>query len=260
MPPPVGTRSTGLTRGLSSDTIASFVIGATSTIWTLAVVRHALDHQYCASLPILAELAKAPLLTQVLFGFWTVRWLDGLRAEKSRGRGKPHFWSLVNLRGPFAWSSGVQRGFYRSLISCVSIAVAVPALACIIASEEPVDGILALGGLLMFLLDGTANIPYVSAQHRYADDGLRVALPTTNHEGTVYVLQSKDMGIDAVWSPKVENEYLAADNEVMVLFQHMRSGRWAMSEPLVRLRKTLAMYQEWMVLSTAQLERLAAWI
>ena len=256
-------------KGLSSDTIASFIIGITSTIWTTAVLRHI--HVTCLATPGdiqpwhltktllgLAELTKAPLLVQVLFGFWIISWLDGLRAEKI-GYVKPNFWSLINLRGPFDWASGVHRGFYWALSICICISVAVPALASILVGE-PLNGILGLAGLLLFLLGGAANNPYVLASHRYADDRLRIALPTGHHEGTMYVLPSQGIGIDAVWSPKVKNEHLEADREIMTLFQHMRSGRWAPNEPLERLRNTLALYQERVVLSTPQLQRIAAWI
>lgn len=207
---------------------------------------------------ILVELARAPLLVQVLFGFWIISWLDGLRAEKI-GHAKPNFWSLVNLRGPFDWASGVHRGFYWTLSICICISVAMPALVTIVVGE-PLNGILSLAGLLLFVLDGATNNPYVLAPHRYADDRLRIALPTSHHEGTLYILPSQGIGIDAVWSPKVKNEHLEADREIMTLFQHMRSGRWALSEPLECLRKTLALYQERVVLSTPQLERIAAWI
>ena len=256
-------------KGLSSDTITSFIIGITSTIWTLAVVSHVhllymtgqVQGQwwhFSTFLLILAELARAPLLVQVLFGFWIVSWLDGLRAEKIK-LAKPRFWSLVDLRGPFDWASGVHRGFYWALSISICMLVALPASASIAVGEQ-ITGIFGLAGLLLFLLDGTANNPYVHTSHRYADDRLRIALPTSHHEGTVYVLPSRGVGIDAVWSPKVKNEHLAADNEIMVLFQHMRSGRWAVSEPLERLRKTLVLYQERVLLSTPQIERLAAWI
>ena len=256
-------------RGLSSDTIASLIIGATTTLWSGSVIRYTyhasqitlqlgwkLDERH--TYVVIAQLAKAPLLLQVLFIFWLVSWTDGLRAEKSQ-HAKPHLWSLANLRGPFDWQSGMRHGFRLTLLGFVCLSVAIPAVAAILVGD-PFDGILTIAGLLVFLFDGVPNNPYVRAEHRYADDRLRIALPTSHHEGTIYVLPSKGVGIDAVWSPKVVNEYIQADHEIMTLFQHIRSGRWAVSEPLERLRKTLAMYQERVVISVPQLERLAAWI
>jgi hypothetical protein len=256
-------------KGLSSDTIASLIIGITSSFWTAAVLWHVYVNYVTISdetqpwdstkmLLMLSELAEAPLLVQILFGFWIIIWQDALRAEKI-GHAKPKFWSLNHLRSPFDWVSGLHRGFYWTLSICICISVAAPALASILMGE-PQRGILGLAGLLSFLLNGAVNNPYVLASHRYADDMLRIALPTTHHEGTMYILPSKGRGIDAVWSPKVKNEYLEADREIMTLFQHMRSGRWAVSEPLECLRRTLALYQERVILSTPQLECLAAWI
>lgn len=253
---------------MSTDTLASLLIGSTCTLWTSAVLGHiyqtrgrsiqSFSSDQRTLHDMLAALAAAPLLVQVLFGFWLVTWLDGLRAEK-RASTKPVFWSLTALRGPFDWESGVHRGFYWTLLTAICISVLVPALASI-ASEAPLPGILSLAGLIVFGLDGAPNNPYVTATHRYADDRLRVALPTSHHEGTAYVLPSMGIGFDAVWTPKVQNEHLAADQELMVLFAHMRSGRYPPSEPLERLRKTLTLYQERVILSTAQAERLAAWI
>lgn len=256
-------------RGLSSDTIIALIVGTTSSLWTAAVLRDVYLVHLSVIEPgrlwnrleifsLLAGLSKAPILPQELFGFWIVSWLDGLRAEKVPGA-KPHLWSLAHLRGPFDWPSGLHDTYRHVLILSISVSVAIPATAAL-AVGSPLDGILGLAGLLLFVLDGTADNPYVKAQHRYADDRLRVPLPTSHHEGTVYILPSKGRGIDAVWSPKIIDEHIGADGEMMTLFNHMRSGRWVASEPLERLRRTLALYHERVVISTPQLERLAAWI
>ena len=210
------------------------------------------------TLLFLARVCKAPILSQELFGFWIISWLDGLRAEKLSGS-KPRFWSLVHLRGPFDWASGLHGTFYGVLILSISVSITVPAAAAFYIGSF-LDGILALAGLLLFVLDGTANNPYVKAQHRYADDRLRIPLPTGHHEGTVYILPSQGRGIDAVWSPKISDEHIAADHEIMTLFSHIRSGRWVANEPLERLRRTLASYHERVVVSIPQLELLASWI
>ena len=252
-------------RGLSTDTLASLVIGCTSTLWTCATIFASYDGDtFTWSVydkgwkEFLKNLAEAPLLTQTLFGFWIVSWLDGTRAERYE-TGKFHLWSLRNLNGPFDWASGLHSGFYWALIASVSITVAVPALIAALESDV-FPGILSLAGLLVFVLGGVPDNPYVDAKHRYTDDRLRIALATSHHEGTSYVLPGKRVGFDAVWTPKIRNEHLAADSEIMVLFQHMRSGRWNPSEPLEHLRKTLALYQEKVILSMEQVKRLASWI
>ena len=185
-----------------------------------------------------------------------------VQAEKHQSR-KAHFWSLVHVDGACDWASGLHRAFYWVLILLLSIVVAVPA--SFTWKEKDGQGnalhaVLSLAGLLVFVLDGVPNNPYVDASHRYTDDRLRIALATSHHEGTSYVLPSRGIAFDAVWTPKIKNEHIAADREIMPLFRHMRSGRWNPSEPLERLRSTLALYQEHVILSSAQAQRLAAWI
>lgn len=254
-------------RGPSTDTVASLLIGLTSSLWSIGNLWHirALASQvptqswYVAeNLFLTAQLARGPLLIQVIFCFWIISWIDGLRAERV-GRPKPRFWSLSGLNGPFDWASGVHRGFYWAMIFTICVVVTVPALASI-AVGDPLIGVLNLIGLLSFVLDGSASNPYVYAFHQYTDNELRIILPTSHHEGTVYVLPSAGIGMDAVWSPKVDDEHLEADREIMTLFQHMRSGRWTLSEPLERIRKTLAQYQRRVKLSDSQIGRLASWI
>ncbi|MCJ1366036.1 hypothetical protein MMC16_005161 [Acarospora aff. strigata] len=210
------------------------------------------------SLQLVAQLARGPLLVQLLFCFWIVSWIDGLLAEYV-GNGKPHFWSLSNLNGPFDWASGVHQGFYWTLSAAICMVFIVPSVAALTVGD-PLVGVLNLLGVLLFLLDGTARNPYVDTPHRYADDRLRIALPTSHHEGMLYLLPSSGVGIDAVWSPKVANEHLEADGEMMVLFQHMRSGRWSLSEPLERMRISLARYQQRVIISSSQIQNLASWI
>jgi hypothetical protein len=88
-----------------------------------------------------------------------------------------------------------------------------------------IQGALNITGLIVWLLLGTTMNPYVRANHRYSADMLRVILPTSHHEGTVYVIPSKSHGFDAVWSPKIQNEHLEADQQIMALFGRMRSER-----------------------------------
>ncbi len=111
----------------------------------------------------------------------------------------------------------------------ICIAVMIPSIATL-AVGDPLVGILNLLGLLLFLLDGPARNPYVNAAHRHADDRLRIALPNSHHEGTIYVVPSSPRGVDAVWTPKIANEHLEADSKVMPLFQHIRSERWSLND------------------------------
>lgn len=254
-------------KGLSTDTVVSLLIGITSSIWSAANLWHItlLARQNLhgswyseSTVELIAQLARGPLLVQVLFCFWIVSWIDGLRAE-NLGNIKPHLWCLSSLNGPFDWASGVHQGFYWALCAVICMVVTVPSLAAL-AVGDPLLSVLNLIGVSLFLLDGTANNPYVDTAHRYTDDRLRIALPTSHHEGTLYVLPSRGIGFDAVWSPKVANEHLEADREIMTLFEHMRSGRWSWSEPLERMRTTLALYQQRVMISSFQIQKLASWI
>ncbi|EXJ96337.1 hypothetical protein A1O1_01463 [Capronia coronata CBS 617.96] len=259
-------------KGLSTDTIASLVIGLTATAWTSSVLVHLYNTEtrwepsqqqsweQGTVLRTLAGLADAPLLTQNLFGFWLVSWPDGIRAERNRNDGyKPYLWSLAGLRGPFDWASGIHSGFYRALVVVIAVSVSVPAIAAVLVGN-PLTGILNLAGLVLFLVNGVGNNPYVRASHRYASDRLRIALPTSHHEGTTYILPSRGTGIDAVWTPKIQNEHLEADQEMMTLFAKMRSGRCSVGEPLEHLRKCLALYHPRALLSTSEVQLLASWI
>jgi len=121
-------------------------------------------------------------------------------------------------------------------------------------------GILNIAALVIFFFGGAPPHPYNKAPHSYSDDMLRIVLPTSHHEGTVYQLPNADTGFEAVWSPKIANEHLEADDEIMLLFQHMRSGRWMPGEPLERLRKTMARFRQRAVLSPGHARLLADWI
>jgi hypothetical protein len=123
-----------------------------------------------------------------------------------------------------------------------------------------IQGVLSITGLIIFLLSGTGVNPYTRANHRYSADMLRIILPTSHHEGTVYVLPSKDHGFDAVWSPKIQNEHLESDRQTMALFGRIRSGKWSLKDPLECVRYVVASYQERVVMSDAQLELLARWL
>lgn len=131
-------------------------------------------------------------------------------------------------------------------------------------------GLLSLAGLLLFLSDTVPPNPYAHhAPHSYGPGAVRIVLPTTHHEGTIYVLPDLTLdsgrGFDAVWSPKITDEHRAADGQIMALFERMRSNQWSPSEPLERLRETLAQFYKRVALDgngleTEHVERLARWI
>ena len=77
---------------------------------------------------------------------------------------------------------------------------------CFYCGCSSLNGVFNLIGLLSIILDDSANNLYVQASHQYTDNMLRIIVPTSDHEGTVYVLPSAGIGLDAVWSPKIADE------------------------------------------------------
>jgi len=138
-----------------------------------------------------------------------------------------------------------------------------------IISREPVRGVLSLASIAIKHKYVIPKHPYNHSPHRYGPDTLRIVLPTSHHEGTNYILpcrgsdsQERNVGFDAVWSPKVANEHRAADGEIMRLFSNMRADRWARSEPLERLRATMASWYARVAdnVTVDDVEYLADWI
>ena len=112
----------------------------------------------------------------------------------------------------------------------------------------------------MFLSSGLPNNRYVASSHRHGGDTLRIALPTSHIEGTVYVLPSRGYGFEAVWSPKIQAEHVQTDAEIMGLFAQMRSQSYSLSEPLKRLRSTMSAFNEGAELTKLHIFDLAQWL
>ena len=256
-------------RRLGTDGQAGLIIGMTSTLWTLAVIKTAFhtdgplrDSGTSSGSRVLLNglimLSYAPLTTQFLFGVWTLCMVDTLAGRKTPGF--PRLWRGSRVPDPYNWETGLPRPLYWFLMISLGVSVSVPSLLSIRYGPSAVPGVLNLAGLSLFVLASAPRNPYAAAPHRYADDALRIALPTTHSEGTMYVLPGPDRGFDAVWSPKLQAEHAEADAQIMALFSRMRAGRWSPHEPLERLRTTMARYQDRARITTAQAERLAAWI
>ncbi|KAK4206172.1 hypothetical protein QBC37DRAFT_357225 [Rhypophila decipiens] len=274
----------GFTLGLrgvdNTDCKSVLLIGLTSTLWSAATIKAALDADIGPSLRsgdgdgdgglLLASprvinglriASHAPIITQVLFAFWLVCMGDVLLARWSN-RPSTRLWRGVNSHTPFIWNAGLPPAVYWATIIIFCVAVTVSSFLSIAYSPSTTLGILNLLGLVIFVqgLGGSPRNPYTRSSHWYTDSSLRIALPTSHHEGTMYILPGPGTGIDAVWSPKIRTEHTEADAEIMTLFSHLRADRWVPSEPLERLRTTLAAYQARVRISAEQAERLAAWI
>ncbi|KAJ4418025.1 hypothetical protein N0V85_001599 [Neurospora sp. IMI 360204] len=209
----------------STDRRAAAIITLTTAFWLIAVILEVANAP--SILEALATLSHAPILPSLVLLLWYLLSAAG-----------PRLWSGSRLRGLYDWISALQG--YPMLLSTfkslVLLLVGVPAFALLATSAanpgDMLHGILSLAGLFLFLSGTVPRNPYAHhAPHRYGPDALRIILPTTHHEGTVYVLpdldaeEGKNRGFDAVWSPKIPDEHRAADGEIMALFQRMRSNR-----------------------------------
>lgn len=247
----------------STDRRVAAIITLTTAFWLIAVILEVVANAP-SILEALATLSHAPILPSLVLLLWYLLSAAG-----------PRLWSGSRLRGLYDWTSALQGHpmLLYAFKSLVILMVGVPAFALLATSAanqgDMLHGILSLAGLFLFLSDTVLRNPYAHhAPHRHGPDALRIILPTTHHEGTVYVLpdldsNSENRGFDAVWSPKIPDEHRAADGEIMALFQRMRSNRWARSEPLERLRETLAQFYKRVSvdgLATEHVERLARWI
>lgn len=244
--------------GLSTDTLFSLIIGCTATFWTIVILASASRNSDNGLWRFLSQASHAPWLVQILFIFWIFSTIDALSAQK-RGYESFILWKLSVTAGPFEWMDSIKplaRWTLRGFLIITVLATSVPG----ISDGFVVQGVLNITGLVIFLLSGTTVNPYTQANHRYSADMLRIILPTSHHEGTVYILPSESHGFDAVWAPKVENEHLEADQQTMALFGRMRSGKWSLKEPLECIRHVVASYQERVMICDTQLELLARWL
>ena len=161
--------------------------------------------------------------------------------------------------GPFGWRKCLAPYWLKSLYISI-VCVQVPCSLLLVRKGHIVEGVLSLAGLGLFLSSGVPNNRYIASGHRHGGDNLRIALPTSHIEGTVYVLPSRGNGFEAVWSPKVQAEHIQTDAEIMGLFAQMRSQSYSLSEPLKRLRSTMSAFNEGAELSKLQVIDLAEWL
>lgn len=244
-------------RGLSTDTLFSIAISLSASTWTVMTLLNVHEGN---STSLLSRAARAPLLLQILSIAWISTWIDGLQASRSH-YSRYLLWNLSTTTGAFDWTNSLSIPTFWSLALSLCIVILPASLISILQDANTVQASLNAIGLLVFLLKGTGNNPCAKGPHRYQADMLRIILPTSHHEGTVYILPSQHHGFDAVWSPKLENEHLSADTQAMPLFRSFRSrSGWSLKEPLERMRLIVSAYQERVVLSAQELERLARWL
>lgn len=252
---------------LSTDTIVSLLVVLMVNLWTLLVltppVRLIRQSGYSSSsiraalmtvspIPWIAELFSWFWLAEFVSAYWYVR--DRRSSDQLAG-----LWQMDCSNGPFGWRES-SRPWARYIMFLATATIMIPLGLIAIYQGDVLHGVLSIAAFTLFVVPAFPHNKYMESPHRHDGNMLRIALPTSHLEGTVYVLPSRDCGFEAVWSPKVKAEHLQTDAEIMSLFNLMRTGSYSLSEPLRRLRTTLSAYNEGAILSTQQVTDLAEWL
>ena len=253
------TRGFALRRSIfASDTVMMMLLVLIVNIWSLLV-----------SWPIFETFAQTPSAGVVFIPwlalnfsyFWVITFAitcsySGLTREFDHVAG---LWRMNCSNGPFGWRESL-RPYYLYALYLSIIVTQTPCSMVMLLRGDLLQGILSIAGLSMFLYSAVPHNKYVLAPHRYGGDSLRIALPTSHIEGTVYILPSSAYGFEAVWSPKIKSEHERTDAEMMALFESMRTGSYSLSEPLRRLRTTMSTFNEMVLLANRELTDLAEWL
>lgn len=201
-------------------------------------------------------------------GFLTVPWIavifswlyaSNLASVFLYGSSTSENWKMDCSNGPFGWQASLN----PYCISALSLGLLATQMRCsvtLILEGNLIQGTSSIVSLALFLLSAFPYDEYVSAPHRYRGDMLRIALPASHIEATVYVFPSRKYGFEAIWSPKVRSEHRQTDSEIMALFSFMRTGSYSLSEPLRKSRTTISTFNEEVILSDQEVNDLAEWV
>ncbi|KAL2038624.1 hypothetical protein N7G274_008672 [Stereocaulon virgatum] len=242
------TRGFTLTRSpLSTDAVTMGLLVVLSNAWALIV---ALPGHGLSTGPLTVPWIAVIFSWLYAGNMVSIHWY-GSSANKT--------WKMDCSNGPFSWRESLNPYCMLALYLALS-ATQVSCSMILIFEGTLIQGTMSIVGLGLFFLCAFPNNEYVSAAHRYNGDMLRIALPTSHIEGTVYVLPSRKCGFEALWSPKVRSEHKQTDAEMMALFSSMRTGSYSLSEPLKRLRTTMSAFNEKVTLSDQEVNDLAEWV
>ena len=183
----------------ASDTIMMMLLVLIVNIWSLLVSR---PNAVIVSQTPSAGVIVIPWLALVFSYFWVVTFAStcfyaGPTRAADPGTGP---WKMDCTNGPFGWRESVKKHYRYALYLSLAMAQ-VPCSMIMILGGDLLQGILGIAGLSMFLASALPHNKYVLAPHKYGGDMLRIALPTSHAEGTVYILPSSASGFEAVWSP-----------------------------------------------------------
>ena len=255
------TRGFTLRRSIwASDTIIMMLLVFIVNIWSLLVLVSWPNAVTDAQTPSAGVIA-IPWLALIFAYFWILTFASTyFLAGSTRGVDTvvgP--WTMDCSNGPFGWRESVKPRYLYALYLCLAMAQIPCSMMMILRGSLP-QGILSIAGMSMFLASALPHNKYILAPHRYSGDMLRIALPTSHIEGTVYVLPSSASGFEATWSPKIKSEHEQTDAEMMALFASMRTGSYSLSEPLRRLRTTMAAFNERVHFTEKELINLGEWL
>lgn len=252
---------------LSTDTMVSLLVVLMVNLWTVLILTPSMlsirlhGYTFSSIRAALATVPPTPWIAELFSWFWlgeyvSSYWYVGDRSSSDRLAG---LWKMDCSNGPFSWRES-SRPWARNILFLATATILMPLGLVAIYQGDVLHGVLSIAAFALFVVPAFPHNKYTESPHRYDGSMLRIALPTSHLEGTVYILPSRDCGFEAVWSPKVKAEHLQTDSEIMSLFSSMRTGSYSLSEPLRRLRATLSAYNEVAILSDQQVIDLAEWL
>lgn len=252
---------------LSTDMLVSIFIFCIVNFWTLFIMLPIVSAIYQGHMPrsevltTLAAASSAPWLAEIFSLLWLIDLLASMRLGTRRLFSDEllGLWKMNCSNGPFGWRESL-RPWALNICFASMVFITVPLNILSIYRGTVLGGTLSLAALVLLLKAGLPHNRYYSSPHKLEGDQLRIALPTSHLEGTVYILPSRKAHFQAHWSPKIQAEHLQTDSEIMTLFNSMRSGSFSLSEPLRRLRATLSSFNERVVLTDQQVNDLAEWL
>lgn len=251
----------------STDILVSISIFCIVNLWTLFILLPIAFALYRSHMPrselltTLTAASSAPWLAEIFSLLWITDMISSVRFAPQREFSDQWagLWKMDCSNGPFGWRESLRPWALNLCFACMAFMI-IPLNLLAIYQGNVLGGSLSLAALALFVKSGLPHNKYHKSPHKLEGDRLRIALPTSHLEGTIYVLPSRNAHFQAHWSPKIEAEHIQTDSEMMTLFNSMRSESFSLSEPLRRLRTTLSAYNERVILTDQQVNDLAEWL
>ncbi len=121
--------------------------------------------------------------------------------------------------------------------------------------------LLNLTGVVLFIAGGAGGYNgYSTAPHQHYGDNLRIPIPTSHQSGTVYILPSRGYGFDAVWTPKITNEYEEVDKAMKNMQELLAKRNGSYGVPTTDLRNIFEPFLQQTIITPRQLEDPANWL